>query len=363
MNVYIPLGILLVLLCYIYRGNIKVFGFSLLPFLLFAAFRYNMGEDYLHYLTKYELAQEYGYMGYFRYVASSSEPLFVLLLANVPSYFLFIGCLSILWFVLIFFFFKKFLNYNYLFLGLFFLLFDDHNVIQNLVALRSSCVCILFLIAIFFLLKKKVLVYSLLVIIAIGFHSSALLLLVFVLFSEHFGSFFDRFISSKFSIVLLTCILLLFSWAFKEYAYSYVSQFMHSVFPTFERYDQYFDMYGKNSYSIGSLLYVIIQGYVFYSLCVSLQYEENEEFKVLYRISIFVLFFNFLLGSLMVRYLMYVGPILIVCYIRTIARYHNNLLLSSLLVLTIFNFMSLLRASWFSTLLYYRTIFESQIIL
>ena len=98
MNVIIPLGLFLTLLCFIYRRNVKYYMPFAISFLIMAvlmAIRYNFGEDYITYSTLYDTLQVQDVSNW---EGGKMEYLYVRFLERFPSYEIYIALQTVAWF-------------------------------------------------------------------------------------------------------------------------------------------------------------------------------------------------------------------------------------------------------------------------
>ena len=110
MNIFIPLGLLLVLITYAFRNNVKssqkTFLFSFLAMFAFAAFRYNFGPDYYIYIENFSMLKSLGIDSFMDY-NQHSEAWFVHFLYLFNSFFVFIIVQSFIWLGASYLFFKN----------------------------------------------------------------------------------------------------------------------------------------------------------------------------------------------------------------------------------------------------------------
>lgn len=359
MNIYIPLGLFLLLICYFHRNNpyksVKAFIFSMSVMAIFGAIRYNMGADYLSYMQDFENVHGYGFDNFYYYIPSRTEPGFIFLLSIIPSFFAFVIVLTIAWHALISYVCVKFIPSQFLWLTFFLLLFDEHFIIQNYVALRSSIVCCLFMLAFLCLLKRKKLWFVGLILLSTSLHTSAIALLLFVYY-EYSYRYIKNF-NWQFFLPLFLVLLV-----FRQYITGILASSVIENFSSMSRYEGYIEDYNERAFSAGSILYMIVSLVPPILMIPTMKKEADEKYLFIIFCSVVVLFMNVFVGSLMVRYFMYVGPLILIAYFRSsmyMIKGKQKLLFLSLILCVMYNFVVLQFAPWFTTFLQYKTIFDA----
>ena len=112
MNIYIPLSLFLIILCYTTRNNRKqcrtCFFISMTVLFIFAALRYNFGADYTSYLADFKESKVHGADSHYEI-----EFIFGRYLVLFPKYIYFIAFTSLLWFSSLYYLFKTNVPYKY----------------------------------------------------------------------------------------------------------------------------------------------------------------------------------------------------------------------------------------------------------
>ena len=146
----------------------------LLPFavlFIFAALRYDYGNDYMSYANIFKNLTRYDYN------LLIGEELFVLLNKISPSYQVMLIVVSLFFLFMVYKLISENVNIEYF--GIAFLIFviNPYLFLVNLSAVRQSIAIALFIIAIEFAYKRKIIPYIIFIAIATLFHNSAIVLL------------------------------------------------------------------------------------------------------------------------------------------------------------------------------------------
>ena len=359
MNIYIPLGIALVLICFFCKNNakasVRAFIISMIILAVLGSVRYQMGTDYSNYLATFETLGEYGFDNFFYFVASRAEPLFIFIMSLFHSFFLFIIVLTIIWYVLVTYILCKHVPANYLWLALFSLLFIQSNIIQNYAAIRSSVACCFIFVAIEFLLKGKRIVAASFIIAATFCHYSSSLLLALLFFYSLSDS-----IMLKVLKICAICSIPLF--LISPYITDLIGNSIVGHISSFERYEDYIKMYNDRELSIGSLLYSILAFIPAFMMYQTIQGGRGKQYTFIVSVAILALFLYIIMGGLMIRYSMYLGPTIIVAVTNSLNKMNKDkkmLFLTCFIIYNIYDFVVLQSARWFSSFLTYKTIFEA----
>lgn len=360
MNIYIPLALLSIILAFLVRNNMRranvIFFVVMLAALVFAALRFEFGPDYFQYRDMYDSLRSVGVSGY---LSSNEhiEPLFLSILYVFPNYFLFIATQSILWFVCVYYFLRDRCNFQYLWLVVFLLYFDVNNILNNYVAIRSSFVGIIFLIALPYLKDKKI-IYLLLMLVAFFIHNSAAPLILLALFN---GNKNNNVKSYNF-LYVLTIIIGVVSFFWGDLISGPVTEYMLDMFPqAFGKYSYYMEnVFTERSISLGNFIFLSMRVFIVLLLISSLRQENESEYILFYRIAILMSLLSILFGNmLMSRFNMNVAPLMIVAYIRSLRYVKTDISLffvSSLIVISLFTFYGVLHADFAISFLKYHSI-------
>ena len=159
-----------VLLSLVGYKNKAVRIFSFIWLFLFAALRYSFGNDYSGYHRWYTYIKNGGASPY------DGEPLFTLLNAVSPSYFLLVAFTSAVFVFVVYRLAERELNDFSFALAVFVFCINPYIFLMNLSAIRQSLATAVFIIAVEYAIKRKPIHYAALIIIASLFHKSALIL-------------------------------------------------------------------------------------------------------------------------------------------------------------------------------------------
>lgn len=151
--------------------NKKVLSFSFVILFVFAALRYDFGNDYDAYLA------QFGYIKSGQYNSFDEEILFAWLNKISPSFSFLIVLTSAVFLYAVYVLIKNNVSLEYI--GIAFLVFviNPYIFLMNLSAIRQSIAMAIFIFAVHFSKKKKIIPYIILIIIASLFHKSAIVLL------------------------------------------------------------------------------------------------------------------------------------------------------------------------------------------
>ena len=360
MNLYIPLAILSIILALFARTNMRkanvIFFIVMLAALIFAALRFEFGPDYFQYRDMYDSLHSVGVAGY---LSSNEhiEPLFLSILRAFPNYFLFIATQSILWFVSIYLFLKNRCDFRFLWLVVFLLYFDVNNILNNYVAIRSSLVGIIFLVALPYLKDKRI-IYALLMIVAFFIHNSSAPLILLALFN---GNKKNNAESYTF-LYILTIIVGVISFFFGDIISGPITEYLIDMFPqAFGKYTYYMEnVFTERSISIGNFIFLSMRIFIVFMLIGGLRQEKESEYVLFYKIAILMSLLSILFGNmLMSRFNMNVAPLMIVTYIRSLRYVRADLsflFVGSLIIISLFSFYVILHADFSISFLEYHSI-------
>ena len=361
MNIYIPLAILLILLALFVRKDVKaskiVFAITMMASMIFAALRFEFGPDYFQYNMMYDRLQDIGVEGYLA-ANEHIEVLFLYFLNAFPSYYLFIAVQSVLWFGTLYFFLKKRYDHSYLWILVFLLYFDVNNILNNYVAIRTSFVGILFLIAVPFLRGKKI-IYILLIVLAFFLHNSSAPLILFALFN---GNKKDNASYNELYVTLIT--LGVISFLFGDVISGPITEYLIDLFPAaFGKYSYYMEnVFTTRSLSLGNFVFLAIRVFIVIILIGGLRKETDCEYVLFYKIAILMSMIAILFGNMLTSRLnMNVAPLLIAVYLRTIKYLRKDVavaFVACLMAASLFSFYNVLHTESAITFLEYHSILE-----
>lgn len=155
------------------QKNKFAFPFAMFALTVFSALRYNYSNDYQSYRVWYTETHLPGAK------LGPGEFLYNLLNFLSPHYFVVVAVTSILFILGIYWLISKNLPQKYHWLALAIFIINPYLFLMNLSAVRQSIAMVLFILAIDFAYKKKPIPYVLLILAAVFFHKSALILFPF----------------------------------------------------------------------------------------------------------------------------------------------------------------------------------------
>ncbi len=172
-------------------------GLSFVVLFLFAALRYDFGNDYM---TYYEQFQAYKLTGESSF---DKETLYIFLNRVFPDFFLMIAFMSLLFVYSIWRLVKDHMQAEYIWTSLAILLINPYIFLMDLSAIRQTMALILFMCSVNYAQKKKIIPYSICIIMAAMFHKTAIVLLPVYFWAN------DQQVSRKRCIAICFSILFL----------------------------------------------------------------------------------------------------------------------------------------------------------
>lgn len=165
-----------------YKNNPKTgILFSFIIVFIFLALRYDFGNDYLSYQNYYQEVQNATYKQLFGFdtqpAAQFMEIGYSLLNKLLPSFYILVACVSLLWVYVFYNNIRIFGLPTFIWFSLFILLFDPNLMLVHISAIRQTISVCLFLFSIKFLFKRDFVKYIVIVLVASLFHKSALILI------------------------------------------------------------------------------------------------------------------------------------------------------------------------------------------
>ena len=361
MNVYIPLGVFLALLCYLCRRSEKnariAFIFSMSAVCVFAMIRYEFGPDYFNYRDIYEGIQGADINNYVGR-GMSVEKTFLRFFNLFPSYTLFIIFLSVFWVGANAFFIGRYVPGQYYWYVLLYFFFKTDYFLDSLVAMRTTLCAAIFLVAIHFLIKKKRLIYIALILLASLFHTSALALVVFAFVNTNHRSFiFSNAIIIAIGVLAVISVLI----GSNPVLDSFSSFVMDSV-DELQRYSE--REVAATGQSLYTLLFRLMSLAILVFLAKSAQKETNATMVLFYQIAVIAAMINLLLGQSLVndRYFLILNPIYILCIVCSFKKNTNttNVIISIILFTIAFYILyNKFSRPYFASFMEYKTIFSA----
>lgn len=173
--------------------------FSLIILFLFLALRYDYGNDYMSYFYNHAL------MNAGSYVWGANDFLFRILNVSIPNFFVLIAVISLFYMISIWHLIKNNLRINQYWFAILILLINPYLFLVHLSSLRQTLAICIFIFAIDFAAKRKLMPYMVLMLAAIGMHSSAVILLpLYFLLTEK--SFNKKWVFSTFTLLIILIV-------------------------------------------------------------------------------------------------------------------------------------------------------------
>lgn len=218
-----------------------VIAFLLL--LIFIAFRFGFGTDYFNYQQMYDLIQT-GINP-----LESNEILYFSLNKYLPSFDALIMLTSLFYIIVFFIFTYKNVASRYYFFAMFIFLINPYMFLLHQSSIRQTLAICFFVIAVYFGRKRQIIPYVLLVLIAFGFHSSAIFLLpIYFILTE-----------KPVNIKRLTIISIVFSIFMFSNLFTIVIEYLLQFAPL--NYSYYYEQDVSNSL-LSTLSFVVLLGLI-----------------------------------------------------------------------------------------------------
>lgn len=149
----------------------RYYVFSFILLFVFLALRFNFGNDY----SAYQRFYGYYHAGLFQYAAD--DVLFKYLNLAVPNFYLLIAIISLIYIFAMFMLITKNLRVREYWMGLLILLLNPYLFLIHLSSIRQTLAICFVVLAMIFAVKRQFIPYVLLILIAAGFHKSAIIIL------------------------------------------------------------------------------------------------------------------------------------------------------------------------------------------
>lgn len=361
MNIYIPLGLFLAILCFAFykdkKNAPKVFLLSMLIACIFAMIRYNFGPDYFNYHEIFDGVQGEDLNDYVGR-GMSVEILFLRLLQMFPLFTYFVVFLTVFWVGVNALFLWKYIPYKYFSLVILYFFLKTDYFLDSLVAMRTTLCAAIFLIAVYFLTKKKRLIYAALIVFASLFHTSAIALLPLALLTTNKKSFlFDNIVLWGIGIVALAALLIGHNFLIES-----LSSFVMDNVDELQRYSE------RDVASIGqsfnTLIFRVMSLSIMFYLAKSGEKEEDPKMIVFYKIAVIAAMLNLVMGQSLIndRYFLILNPIYILCIVNSFKRNPvsiNTIITLFVFVIAIYIFYNKFSKPYFVSFLEYKTIFSA----
>lgn len=252
-------NIMVVLISYLskwYRSDLFLKIAFFLIF-LFIGLRFDYGNDYMAYVDSFYKINEYSSIDYLNGEYQWEVGWILLCRIFGPlGFFIMIAFLAAFNCIVYFRFIKKYVPYQYWWLGVFLYVFSPYIMLLHLTIMRQSIAIAIFVYSLDFLCKRNAVGYFVCIAIAVLFHSSAL-----ILFFVYFFIGIDWDIKRKASVVIFLVFLVMI--VFNNFFMSYINQYAIINLP---KYFVYLDRVGDVDTGLGvvynSIVFAIILFYL-----------------------------------------------------------------------------------------------------
>lgn len=147
----------------------RFFTFAIL--FIFMALRYDYGNDYMSYLNIHTSINAG------LYAWGADDTLFRILNIAIPNFFVMIALISLFYLIVVWYLIKNNLKVNQYWFAVLLLLINPYLFLIHLSALRQTLAICLFIFAVNYAVKRKLIPYVICILLAVGMHSSAIILM------------------------------------------------------------------------------------------------------------------------------------------------------------------------------------------
>ncbi len=336
----------------LYKHGLKVSFFTVFCFL---ALRYDFGNDYMAYLEKFEFINSFSNFNIDEFKIKGTELGWIYLnwIFGPTGFFSLVATLAALNTFILYKFVKKYVPSIFYWFAIFLYTFQPDSMLILSSSMRQSIGVMLFLFAIDFLLEKKFLKYSLTIILASLFHTSAIVLLPLV-----FLSYFNWKV--KFSHIFIVLSLFIIPIIYRFNLFYQINIFI----------SQYFDFYSVYTnegireispglgFALNILIYMI---FIYYA-----RNDSSNTHNTLYKIAIISLLLipiSFTI-SLITRINFYFLPVMMavfpIAFNRIKEQYIKTAYISVIILFTLYQFFMFFQSDvWKDAFGEYNTIFSA----
>lgn len=385
MDVFIPLGIILVLITFLFRNNERssrtAFLIAFIFLFVFSAIRYEFGPDYFSYRDQFDYLKSMGINGYMAF-NNHFEMGFLLFFDLFNSFFVFIIVHSLIWLGIFYWMFKNNVAYKYLYIVILMMFINSNLSLLNFVALRSTLANCFFFVGLMCLssnsifddfpfLKKiaflknikhlNLIVYIVLILIGTQFHKSILGLLILPFFANNhkLKKGRDVVVVSVFFVLAVVAPLIL-----TPMTQSIASWIVNvSSEDSLGKYAQNLDAISTSAGGLGAISFNVLKVLVAFPILIALTIENDKKYLRIMRLAIVILLMMIVVeGNVLARYNMCFYPVIIIALLRSYLSVNSQqrfISLMSLSLFSLYNFYQLTQTTHFITFLHYRTIFSA----
>lgn len=361
MNIYIPLGLILALLCFMFRRNDKnatnAFLFTMVLSCVFAMFRFEFGPDYFNYLEVYEGVQGADIENYTGR-GMSIEPAFLYLIQVFPRFTFFVIALTLFWFIGNTLFLKKYAPSQFFWVIILYFFFKTDYFLDSLVAMRTTLCAAIFLIAVYFLVKGQRIIFAVLIILASMFHTSAIALLPIALITtNHKSLLFNDVVLWILGVIALISVLIGHNFMVES-----LSNVVMDSFDELQRYSERdVSLVGQ---SINTLIFRVMSFCILLYLANSGKKETEPSMVVFYKIAVIAAMINLIMGQSLIndRFFLILNPVYILAIVSSYKKNPasiNVVITVFLFIIALYIFYNKFSKPYFVSFLHYHSIFSA----
>ena len=350
MQYYLILSLIVVFLSWLFRNKSKmpkvVFLLSFAAIATFFAIRYGFGLDYWHYYNLFDTGRTSRLRG-------PEETLFYGFMNLFPKYYIFVIAHTIVLFISLAYVSFRVVAPKYYYVLFFMLLFNPDMILNMTSAMRSSmAACIIWIITYCFIIKNKnYLFYSIGVIVATGFHTSAILFLFLPWLLNLIGKFSGN--------VLLIVLFML------NILSMFFATFFYDFFVSYSKMDIYDSNTINNSTFNGAVFKLVLMPIAYYLCAKDVKLDINPRIRQISILFLALIFSNFDFQGRFTVYL-YVFFVAAVCKLLSDTKGVRSFIIGTTIVLFLlynfYTFVNLLASNVYAfeegNFLIYETIFD-----
>lgn len=230
---------------------VPLYILTFITLFLVLVFRYDYGNDYSSYYSIYENIKIGAY--------SDVESLYYLFNLYSPSFHVLVALFSFLYILVFYFFIKKNLTVEQYWFACLIWLINPYLFLVHLSTFRQTIAICLFIVAVYFMIKRSFIKYLIIIIIAMNFHMSAVILIPLYFFVNM------NKVTFKQKITLCILLMLCLMTPLIDIILSYFLQFFHV------NYRYYYEQARGNS-----IRATILSSFYFFLILINLHKLEGK---------------------------------------------------------------------------------------
>lgn len=350
------LALVLLATSFAYLSNKYKFGLEIafILIIVFAAIRYNYGNDYIHYLEGFEFYTSHYDIDNVSELRTEIGWFYLIFLFQDLGFYWLVAVLTIIEQVIVYYFIKKYVDKDVYWIAVFVYLISTDLFLTNLSMMRQAAAISLCMVGYEFIIRRKIIPSIAMVIVASFIHASALLTLPFVLVSY----FLYGRIQISTSFIFVTLISIIGLNLFSEYLPSIdiLSIFGNSYV---EQYGAYLSVEKTTTFGISTVVSFIL-------LYMMMMYQRFQNPQTQFIILLFILgCFIEAFGTsiyLVDRIALYFTYLMPICYSMTLKHLRKNswfpIFMFFFILLKLYNYKSFISIGWGQSFQNYQTIFD-----